>query len=53
MLGDDLASSAIRCSFVETLVGLEVPGIFPSNGSVDRLSLSSTGSLGLVPRIHR
>jgi len=32
--GISLASSAIRCCFVETLVGLGLPGLFPSNGSV-------------------
>jgi len=34
-------------------MGLELPGIFPSNSSVDRLPLPSPGSLGLVPRAHR
>src|ERR1700682_4614247 len=51
--GDRLASSAIRCSFVETLGGLCVPCIFPSNGSVDRLSLPSAGFLGWVPPLPR
>ena len=35
-----LASSAIRCCFVETVSGLGVPAIFPSSGSVFRLSPS-------------
>ena len=35
-----LASSAIRCCFVETVRGLGVPPIFPSNGSMIRLSAS-------------
>ena len=51
--GAFLASSAIRCSLVETLAGLGVPCIFPSSGSVARLPSPSTGSLGLVPPLHR
>jgi hypothetical protein len=31
--GSSLASVAMRCSFVETVVGLGVPAIFPSNAS--------------------
>jgi hypothetical protein len=31
--GQFLASSAIRCRFVDTGSGLGVPGMFPSNGS--------------------
>jgi len=48
-----LANSAIRCCFVETLVGSEAPGICHSNGSVFRQPLGSSGSLGSVPRLHR
>src|ERR1035438_2073199 len=47
-----LANSAIRCCFVETLVGLEFPGIFPSNGSVFRQPLGSSGSLRSVLHLH-
>ena len=47
------ASSAIRWSFVETVLGLGVPAIFPSYGSVIRRPLPSTGSLGSVPRLPR
>jgi len=43
--GACLASSAIRCSFVKTLLGLNVPDIFPSNGSVTRCPLPSPGFL--------
>jgi len=48
-----LASSAIRCCFVKTLMGPEFPGIFPSNDSVIRQPLPSFGSLGKVPRSRR
>jgi hypothetical protein len=51
--GDCLASSAIRCSFVETESELDVSGIFPSNGSVSRRLLPSAGSLGSVPPLHQ
>ncbi len=44
-----LASSAIRCSLVETLSGLDVPCIFPSSGSVARPPLPSTGPSGRFP----
>ena len=37
---------ATRWSFVEMLLGLETPGIVPSNSSVLRLPLPSTGSRG-------
>ena len=45
------ANSAIRCCFVETLAGPEFPGIFPSNGSMFRQPLGSSGFLGSVPRL--
>ncbi len=51
--GDCLASSAIRCSRVEMESELDLPGIFPSNGSVSRRLLPSTGSLGSVPPLRR
>ena len=44
ILGAFFASSAIRLSLVETLSGPDVPGIFPSNGSIPRCPLSSAGS---------
>src|SRR5512137_2251917 len=53
MSGAFLASSAIRCSLVETSSGLDVPCIFPSSGSVARLPSPSTGSLGSVPLLLR
>ena len=45
--GACLASSAIRCSFVETGSELGLSGIFPSNGSVSR----RLSFLGGVPRV--
>ena len=45
--GACLASSAIRCSFVETVSGFDVPVMFPSNGSVTRRPPSLHG----VPRV--
>src|SRR3954462_9369416 len=47
------ASSAIRCSFVETLSRVCVLFIFPSSDSHARLVLPSTGSLGPVPPLPR
>jgi len=44
--GASLASVAIRWSFVETVVGLDVPAIFPSTGLCSRCPLPSTGSPG-------
>src|SRR6185312_4554667 len=52
MSGAFCASSAIRCSFVETFAGLGVPCICPSSSSVARLPLPSTGSLGSVPPLR-
>src|SRR5262245_21891374 len=52
-LGICLASSAIRSIFVETVVGLEFPFIFPSNGSVPRQPLPSSGSVGRLSPIRR
>ena len=42
--GAFLASSAIRCRFVETESNLGVLAICPSNGSICRCPLPSTGS---------
>src|SRR5262249_1893140 len=55
IVGAFRASSAIRCSFVETLSRVCVLFIFPSSDSHARLhiSLPSTGSLGLVPPFRR
>jgi hypothetical protein len=54
MSGAPLASLAIFCSFVETLVGLGIPGIFPSKSSAIRPPLPSTGSAWCgVPRLLR
>ena len=41
--GARLASSAIRCSFVDTVSGPKVPFMFLSNGSVRRLPSSLRG----------
>src|SRR5438105_18096 len=49
MSGASLASLAIRSSFVEMFREPGVSFIFPSNGSVSRHPLPSTGSLGSVP----
>ena len=51
--GPEIASFAIRCSCVETLAGLELPFICPSNGSMSWCPLPSTGSLGSVPPLQR
>ena len=47
------ASFAIRLSFVDTVVELDVSAIFPSNVPVSRCFLPSTGSLGSVPPLRR
>src|SRR4051794_18907560 len=44
--GIRLASAAIRSSFVETVIRLGVPTIFPPHGSMTRQRLPSVGSLG-------
>jgi len=51
-LGASLANFAIRCCFVKTDAGHDVPTAFPSNDSVFRQPLGSSGSLGLVPRLQ-
>src|SRR5262245_23331166 len=53
MSGQFLASSAIRCCFVDTVSGLGVPVMFPSNGSCDGVSFPPRGPFGVVPPIHR
>jgi hypothetical protein len=47
------ASVAIRSSFVEMVMELDVSVIVPSIGSASRKLLPSTGSLGSVPPLHR
>src|SRR5271157_5757430 len=51
--GPFLASSAIRCCFVNTVSGLGVPIMFPSNGSSDGASFPPQGPFGMVPLAHR
>src|SRR6266851_7190362 len=51
--GISRASFAIRSSFVDTVVELDVSAIFPSNVPASRCSLPSTGSLGLVPPLRQ
>jgi hypothetical protein len=51
--GISRASFAIRSSFVDTVVELDVSAIFPSNVPVSRCSLPSAGSLGSVPPLLR
>src|SRR4051812_48853292 len=48
-----LASAAIRSSFVETVIRLGVPPIFPPHGSMTRQRLPSVGSLGRLSPLHR
>jgi hypothetical protein len=47
------ARAAIRSSFVETVVRLGVPPIFPPHGSMTRQRLPSVGSLGRLSPLHR
>jgi hypothetical protein len=52
MSGAAFASSAIRRSFVETVCGLDVPAIFPSNDSVSRCTpFARQGPSGWFPRV--
>jgi hypothetical protein len=44
---------AIRCCFVSTVLGFDAPAMFPSNGVMTWRPLLSTGSLGMVPPLHR
>jgi hypothetical protein len=39
--------------FGDTSTGFNAPAMFPSNSHVTRRLLPSTGSLGMVPRVHR
>jgi len=41
--GACLASSAIRCCFVDTVPGFDAPAMFPSNGAATRRFLPSAG----------
>lgn len=50
ILGACLASSAIRLSLVETLSGPEVPGVFPSRGSMLELSFTTMGQPPMIPK---
>ena len=52
MQGIRFASFAIRSSFGETVSGLGIPIVFPSNDSMTRRPLPSTGSLR-VPLLRR
>lgn len=51
--GTCLATSAIRCCFVETSDRLGLPIVFPSSSPVLRRPLRSTGSFGSVPPLPR
>src|SRR5262245_1554376 len=53
LCGSSFASCAIRCCFVDTGSGSEAPAMFPSNGSMIRHPLPSTGSAGSVPPLPR
>src|SRR6188768_2269208 len=47
------AKAAIRSSFVETVIRLGVPPIFPPHGSMTRQHLPSVGSLGRLSPLHQ
>ena len=50
----DFVERVLLSVFVwDTSTGFNAPAMFPSNSHVTRRLLPSTGSLGMVPRVHR